>query len=121
MIKVYNRTNETHIGPNNYQIFRGGDTSILSNPYTEIKDRTTKALYIVKDREEAIERYSQYFDMMYNGNISFKNIVDEIYEKYINGEDIYFECYCKPKRCHGDVIAEKIQKRFIKEKFKAFR
>jgi hypothetical protein len=58
---------------------------------------------------------------MYNGNISFKNIVDEIYEKYINGEDIYLECYCKPKRCHGDVIAEKIQKRFIKEKFKAFR
>ena len=122
MITVYNRTNETHIGPNNYQIFRGGDTSILSNPYTHIKDKTTKALYIVKDREEAIERYSQYFDMMYNGNISFKNIVDEIYEQYINGEDIYLECYCGvgtngKKRCHGEVIVEKLQKRFLKSKF----
>ena len=118
MITVYNRTIESHTGPNNYQIFRGGDTSILSNPYTDIKDRTTKALYVVKDRDEAIERYSQYFDMMYGGNIRFKEVVDEIYEKWRRGEDVYLECYCKPKRCHGDFIVEKLQKRFIKENFK---
>lgn len=125
MITVYNRTNETHTGPNNYQIFRGGDTSILSNPYTDIKDRTTKALYVVKDRDEAIERYSQYFDMMYGGNIRFKEVVDEIYEKWRRGEDVYLECYCGvgtngKKRCHGEVIVEKLQKRFIKENFKKF-
>ena len=94
--------------------------SILSNPYTDIKDRTTKALYVVKDRDEAIERYSQYFDMMYGGNIRFKEVVDEIYEKWRRGEDVYLECYCKPKRCHGDIIVEKLQKRFIKENFKKF-
>lgn len=121
MITVYNRTNETHTGPNNYQIFRGGDTGILSNPYTHIKDKKTKALYIVKDRDEAINRYSQYFDMMYSGNLQFKQVVDEIYYKWVNGEDVYLECYCKPKRCHGDIIVEKLQKRFIKEKFKAIR
>lgn len=120
MITVYNRAIETHTGPNNYQIFRGGDTDILSNPYTDIKDKQTKALYVVKNREEAIERYSQYFDMMYGGNIRFKQIVDEIYEKYKRGEDVYLECYCKPKRCHGDIIVEKLQKRFIRENFKKF-
>lgn len=121
MITVYNRINETHTGPNNYQIFRGGDTDILSNPYTHIKDKKTKALYIVKDRDEAIDRYSLYFDMMYSGNLQFKQVVDEIYNKWVNGEDVYLECFCKPKRCHGDIIIEKLQKKFIKEKFKAIR
>lgn len=123
MITVYNRTNETHTGPNNYQIFRGGDTSILSNPYTDIKDRTTKALYVVKDRDEAIDRYSQYFDMMYSGNLQFKQVVDEIYYKWVNGEDVYLECYCGTgtngkKRCHGEVIVEKLEKKLLKSKFK---
>ena len=59
--------------------------------------------------------------MMYSGNLQFKQIVDEIYYKWVNGEDVYLECFCKPKRCHGDIIVEKLQKKFIKEKFKAIR
>ena len=66
MIYVYNRTKETHEGPNNYPIFRGG--SILGNPYTHIKDKTTLASYVVRTRDEAIELYDHYFDVMYSGN-----------------------------------------------------
>jgi hypothetical protein len=114
MIYVYNRTKELHDGPNNYPIYRGG--SVLGNPYTDIKDKATKALFIVKNREEAIKRYESYFDMMYSGNCVFKETIDEIYEKYKNGEEIYLECYCSPLPCHGDVIAKKLQQRLIKEK-----
>jgi len=114
-IIVYNRTREDHSNnPNNFPIFR---PSILGNPYTEIKDRNTKAMYVVKDREEAIRRYSDYFDIMYGSNEAFTKAVDKIYEKYKKGEDVYLECYCAPKPCHGDVIAEKLRKRLIKEKF----
>lgn len=115
MIYVYNRTKETHVGPNNYPIFRG--KSILANPYTDIKDKATKALFVVKNREEALAKYSQYFDLMYASNIEFKKLVDEIYKKYKNGEDIYLECYCAPLPCHGNIIANKLQKRSIKETF----
>lgn len=115
MIHVYNRNKETHIGPNNYPIFRG--LSILGNPYTHIKDKKTKAIFLVKDRDEAIEKYSHYFDLMYASNIEFKKLIDEIYTKYKNGEEIYLECYCHPLPCHGDIIAKKLQQRSIKETF----
>ena len=117
MIYVYNRTKETHEGPNNYFI---GRPSILGNPYTHIKDKTTLASYVVRTRDEAIELYDHYFDVMYSGNIEYQKLIDEIYEKWRRGEDVYLECYCKPKRCHGDIIVEKLQKRFIKENFKKF-
>lgn len=125
-IIVYNRTKEDYSDrENNYPIYR---PSILSNPYTHIKDKKTLAMFVVKDRDEAIDRYEAYFDRMYAGNRPFKFIIDEIYEKYKNGEDIYLECYCKKYpagqgeshhdevRCHGDVIKEKLEKRLIKEK-----
>lgn len=114
-IIVYNRANEDHSdSPNNYPIYRGG--SILGNPYTDKKLDRTMAIYQVKSREEAIKRYDSYFDMMYSANATFKSIIDEMYDKYKNGEDIYLECYCKPLPCHGDIIANKLMKRLIKEK-----
>ena len=104
-IYVYNRTKEDYSDkPGNYACYR---PSILSNPYTHIKDKKTLASFVVKTRDEAIDRYSSYFDRMYKGNAPFKYIVDEIYERYKHGEDIYLECYCKPERCHCDVIKEK--------------
>ncbi len=116
-IIVYNRKDEDYSSnPNNYPIYRGG--SILGNPYTDKPIGRTMALYHVRTREEAIQRYSSYFDTMYNGNPEFKAIIDEIYEKYKSGEDVYLECYCKPLPCHGDIIAEKLKRRLLKEKIK---
>ena len=73
MIYVYNRTKETHEGPNNYFI---GRPSILGNPYTHIKDKTTLASYVVRTRDEAIELYDHYFDVMYSGNIEYKKLIE---------------------------------------------
>ncbi len=113
-IYVYNRNDEDHSGEaNNYDITR---PNILSNPYTHIRDRKTLARYVCKSREEAIAAYDHYFDVMYSGNKEFKEKVDEIYEKYKNGEDIFLSCACHPLPCHGDVIAKKLQRRLIKEK-----
>ena len=113
MIYVYNKKNETHDGPNNYYI---GRPSILGNPYTDIKEKGTLAIYVVKNREEAINRYSDYFDLMYGSNLEFTKLIDEIYEKYKNGEDVFLECYCKPLPCHGDIIVKKLTQRLVKEK-----
>lgn len=126
MIYVYNREVEDHSNErNNYACYR---PSILSNPFTHIKDKKTLAMFVVKTRDEAIDRYEGYFDRMYKGNAPFKFLIDEIYDKYKNGEDIYLECYCKKYpagqgeahhdevRCHCDVIKEKLEKRLIKEK-----
>lgn len=119
-IIVYNRKNDDHSHEkNNYPIFRGA--SILGNPYTHLPLRGTKAIYHVRTRDEAIERYSGYFDLEYAHNQSFKEQIDEIYEKYKNGEDIYLECYCHPLACHGDTIKEKLERRLLKEKVSEIR
>mgnify|MGYP002622184085 CR=1 FL=1 len=113
-ILVYNKSNEDHsMHPNNFYIGRG---SILGNPYTHLPLKRTIALYKAKSREEAIELYSGYFDLMYSCNKDFKAVVDEIYEKYKRGEDVYLECFCHPLSCHGDIIVQKLQKRLLKEK-----
>lgn len=112
-IKLFNVNEEEHFGDNVYLIHR---PYILGNPYTHIKDKGTKATFVVSSREEAIRCYSHYFDVMYGRNIEFTNTVDEIYRKYRSGEEILLGCYCYPKSCHGDVIIRKIQSRLLKEK-----
>lgn len=113
-IQLFNVNNEEHFGDNVYLIHR---PYVLSNPYTHIKDKETKAMFVVATREEAIERYSHYFDIMYGKNIKFTETIDEIYEKYRKGEDILLGCYCYPKSCHGDIIVKKLQSKLLKEKF----
>lgn len=114
-IKLFNVNDEEYFGDNVYLIHR---PYILGNPYTHIKDKGTKAMFVVPTREEAIKRYSHYFDIMYGRNIEFTSTIDEIYEKYRRGEDILLGCYCYPKSCHGEVIIQKIQGRLLKEKIK---
>ena len=117
MIIVYNRGKEDHSAhPNNYPIYRGG--SVLGNPYTDKPLKGTLAVFKAKNREEAIEKYDTYFDTQYGKNKEFTAIIDEIYEKYKNGETVYLECYCHPLPCHGDIIVKKLQQRLLKEKIK---
>lgn len=112
MIYIYNRRTETH-NKNDFYIGRG---SVLGNPYSHIKDRKTKAIYEAKDRDDAIDKYSYYFDLMYGSNKAFTQAIDEIYEVYKSGDDVFLGCFCKPLRCHGDVIKEKLEKRLLKER-----
>ena len=95
MIYIYNRRTETH-NKNDFYIGRG---SILGNPYSHIKDRKTKAIYEAKDRDDAIDKYSYYFDLMYGSNKTFTQAIDEIYEVYKSGDDVFLGCFCKPLRC----------------------
>ena len=117
MIYVYNRRIETH-NKNDFYIGRG---SVLGNPYSHIKDRKTKAIYEAKDRDDAIDKYSHYFDLMYGSNKTFTQAVDEIYTVYKKGEDVYLGCFCTPLRCHGNIIKEKLEKRLLKERITELR
>ena len=114
MIFVYNSHNDDYTSkPNNFYIAR---PSPLSNPFTHNGVKTSLAKLSFKTREEAIEAYKRYFDKMYGNDDEFTKAFDEIYEHYKNGEDIYLQCFCKPKPCHGDYIAEQLQKKLIMEK-----
>ena len=116
MIYRFCLTTESYTGNNVYNICR---PSILGNPYSHLPEDKCLAIYKCKTRDEAIDNYEKYFDLMYGGNLKFTKAIDEIYEKYKRGEDVFLGCFCpKSLKCHGDVIIEKLQKRLIKEKLK---
>lgn len=76
-----------------------GRGSKWGNPYTHIKDKETKAEYIVSTREESISKYREWIlDKIDIGEIT----IDELLE--LAGKKL--GCFCKPKSCHGDVLVE---------------
>ena len=119
MINVININKEEK--PSDGVYFYIGRPSVLSNPYTHLDKNKTLALFQCEDREEAIEKYDEYFDIMYGHNKEFTETVDEIYEHYKNGETVYLGCFCKPLTCHGDIIKRKLEQRLIKEKIKSIK
>ena len=122
MIHVINVSKEDYsFSPNYYYIGRSNLGNILGNPYTHLPVEKTIALYECKDRDEAISKYADYFDTMYGHNIEFTKAIDEIYEKYKNGEEVFLGCWCKPKSCHGDIIKQKLEQRLIKEKLEEYK
>lgn len=88
-----------------------GRGSVLGNKYTHIQDKETQANYIVKTREESIQKHKEDFikEIEIEGKIkeAFFNIYDHI-RKYKQANLI---CWCAPKSCHCDTIKEELIKR----------
>lgn len=117
MIHVYNINNEDHTShENNFYIGRNKGGNPLGNPFTHNGVKTSLAKLSFKTREQAIEAYGKYFDKVYGVDKELTEAFDKIYEKYKKGEDIYLQCFCKPCACHGDVIADRLQKKLLKER-----
>lgn len=105
--------NETHEGENVFLIHR---PFIFSNPFTHIKDKKTKAKYVVGSREEAIDMYNDYFDTMVELSPMFKSEWNKLYDAYNKFDEIYLGCYCGTNEpCHGDILIEKLKRRNIKD------
>lgn len=76
-----------------------GRGSKWGNPFTHIKDKETKAEFVVSTREESIEKFREYIlDKIEKGEVS----IDELLE--LAGKRL--GCFCKPKSCHGDILVE---------------
>lgn len=96
--------------------------SVFGNPYTHIKDKTTKARVVVKDRNTAIKLYDAYFDEMVKADEKFKAEWDKMYEAYQNSEEIFLGCFCSlSESCHADIIARKLKERSVREMIQRLR
>lgn len=122
-ITRYCKTDEEHIGEN---VFDCSRPNIFGNPYTHIRNKQTKALVVVKDREEAIRLYDPYFDAMMSSNDEFGTIFraefEKMYEAYRQYGEVFLGCYCKPyETCHCDIIRKKLLQRSMRDKLKGLR
>ena len=73
-------------------------------PYTIIKDRPTLAKEIVDSKEEALSKYREYV----LGNQELMYSLHELEGKILG-------CFCKPEKCHGDILLELLSKKKMKE------
>ena len=113
----YCKLTEDHVGENVFDVSRAG---ILGNPYTHIKDRSTKALVKVKTRDEAIELYKVYFKKMMESKDAeakpFQREFRKIVDAYKTYDTVYVGCYCHlNESCHGDFIIEQVIKTAVRE------
>jgi hypothetical protein len=73
-------------------------------PFTIIKDRPTLAKEIVDSKEEALSKYKEYV-------LATPELIDNLDEL----EGKVLGCYCKPEKCHGDVLLELITQKKLKK------
>lgn len=86
------RTSVVHCKKDRFDIYIGRPSK-WGNPFTHLSDRKTRAAYIVRSREEAIERYEEY---LFSSGLAAD--IEELRGKVLG-------CWCSPKACHGDVLA----------------
>lgn len=91
-------TKVVHKNKEKYDVYIGRG-SIFGNPFTHLPLARTFAMYQVDSREEAIDKYKEYF---YNRIEHDEEFLIEI----LKLKDKTLGCYCKPNSCHGDIIAD---------------
>lgn len=93
-----------HVNKESYDVYIGRPSK-WGNPFTHIDDKETLAEYVVKDREEALNKYKEYL-------INNKELMESIME--LDGKVL--GCWCikdsdnppNPYVCHGQIISEVI-------------
>jgi hypothetical protein len=86
-----------HCRKESYDVYIGRP-SVWGNPFTHIADKSTLAQFVVKNREEAISKYREWIKTQ-------PHLLERLHE--LDGKTL--GCWCKPKSCHGDVLAEMIK------------
>jgi len=99
------KTRVVHCKKESYDIYIGRPSK-WGNPFTHIKDRKTKAEFVVETRKESIDRYREW---ILNQPELLKSL-SELKGKVLG-------CWCKPKSCHGDILVELIEKLDENEKY----
>lgn len=87
--------------PDDVYVGRG---SPYGNRYSWLPGTPPK--FLVKDREEAIEKYREWFEKQCENNQIFRASLMSMarYNTEISRDGINLVCYCAPASCHGDVI-----------------
>lgn len=81
-----------------------GRPSKWGNPYTHRDNGNVLAKYVVNSRDEAIDAYYEYITRGEG-----KHLLDDLGE--LRGKRL--GCWCKPERCHGDVLAELVLEKYL--------
>jgi len=91
-------TKVVHCKKEKYDVYIGRPSK-WGNPFTHIKDKKTKAEFIVETRKESIDKYEEWI-------LKQPDLLKDLHEL----KDKTLGCWCKPKSCHGDILVKLIDK-----------
>lgn len=77
---------------NDFDVYIGRETK-WGNPFSHLEG--TSAQFVVKDRDEAVEKYREWI-------LKQDHLLNSLHE--LKGKKI--ACFCAPKSCHGHVLAD---------------
>lgn len=87
-----------------------GRPSPLGNPFTTKK--VSIADFLVKTHDECIDLYEQWLNLQLdNFNLKVYEELNRLIQIHDQTGELYLSCFCKPKRCHGDIIRDIIKNR----------
>lgn len=108
-----NIVNKSNHAPTDRDIYVGRG-SAFGNPFTSQKIEGTKAEFQASNREEAVEKYEYYLETQLK--LKQRNVVkglEEMVEMLKEG-DINLVCYCAPKKCHAEIIKNRVMTMMLK-------
>lgn len=107
MIKVVNKKYHT---PTEYDYYIARPSPV-GNPFTHKKSKY-KDVIVVETRDDAIDMYKEWLEFkIKDGDQDVINELDKLMKFYIDKGKINLVCWCKPKRCHGDIIKDFMDKK----------
>lgn len=90
-----NKTNVVNLKhTKEYDVYCGRGSK-WGNPFTHIKHKDTLAQFVVNTRKDAIDSYEKWI-------LTQEHLLNDLHE--LRGKTL--GCYCKPKRCHCDILAQ---------------
>lgn len=95
-----NKCKIVHCKKEKYDIYIGRPSK-WGNPYSHKLGKYIDIDHVCSSRQEAIEKYKEYF---LNNNYLI-SCLEELKGKTLG-------CWCKQKKCHGDFLAEIVDKLF---------
>lgn len=108
-ITVVNRyVNSEPDGINRIYIGRG---SPLGNPF-KIGAQASHDASVIMTRDDVMLAYEQWlWSQIRARNPVVIQALDDIAFKHLDGHDVKLVCFCKPAKCHGDLIKHVIEAR----------
>ena len=61
------------------------------------------------DRDEVVKKYKRWVWEEYKKGGVVKDEIDRLVDWVKGGRDLKLGCWCKPKKCHGDVVKSLIE------------
>jgi hypothetical protein len=102
-IRLLNKRNKQAVYPDDLLIFDiDRSCPLMGNPIP-LEDKDDDDM-----RDSVLLEYREYFQKEYAGNPAFRQRIQYFADLVKSGKKLGLRCWCHPKKCHGNVIIEKI-------------